>query len=80
MKREPDLGQVVQEKPLDSPVHFVEIPKFKEDTNEAIIDFLTNFFKMMTGDREDMSQWISFDRKTPGLASNNGSDDSFAQD
>ena len=69
-KREPELKDVIQEKPIESYTHFVEMPRFKEETNEAIIEFLTNLFRMLIGDKEDLSNWISFDKKTVGQPSN----------
>ena len=52
------------------------MPEYDISTTEEILEFLTNLFKMMMGDLEDVSHWLSFDNKPSGLFhSNPGSDD-----
>ena len=55
------------------------MPEYEENTTEEIIEFFTNLFRLMLGDTEDVSQWLSFDNQKASamLPSNDGSDDSF---
>jgi hypothetical protein len=58
----PEFMNAEQEQPIYSPIYFVHMPNYKEEANENIIEFLTNFFKIMIGELDDVSHWVSFDR------------------